>query len=177
MNELAISLEEKTLIEELLEEIVSLAIEMGVEIKAKKEKVKRICKEKNEKNYYGHNLLKKNEKVLVLGATTIDQDTMNELTRLYGFKKNDFRYETDYTKIVSFASRISDNYVAIIFGACPHKVSKLGGWSGIISKYINSDNSPAIYDARSHAGQLKVTKESFNAAILSMCSDLLKRAC
>lgn len=49
MNELAISLEEKTLIEELLEEIVSLAIEMGVEIKAKKEKVKRICKEKMKK--------------------------------------------------------------------------------------------------------------------------------
>ena len=40
--------------------------------------------------------------------------TMNELTRLYGFKKNDFRYETDYTKVVSFASRIGDNYVAII---------------------------------------------------------------
>ena len=84
--------------------------------------------------------------MLVLGATAIDQDTMNELTRLYGFKKNDFRFETDYTKIVSFASRISDN-------------------------------SPAIYDARNHAGQLKVTKESFNAAILSMCSELLKRAC
>ncbi|MCR5649675.1 MAG: hypothetical protein K6F86_00665 [Lachnospiraceae bacterium] len=136
--------------------------------------------EDNEKDLAeGHSLLGRNSKILVLGATALDQKTMNGIAKTYGFEKNDFEYETDYSKIVSFASRINSGsrYAAIIIGACPHKVQNLGDWSSLIEKCKNDENLPFACDARSKAGELKVTKESYRNALLSVCNELkMKKA-
>ena len=127
-----------------------------------------------EEGFGGHSLLGKNGKILVLGATALDQNTMNGIAKLYGFEKKDLEYETDYTKVVNFAARINncDRYAAIIFGACPHKVAGLGDWSSIIEKCRQCEEMPCAYDARSHSGELKVTKESFKAALWNVCREL-----
>lgn len=119
----------------------------------------------------GHELLERNKKILVLGACALDQKTMNGIAKLFGFQKKDLIYETDYTKVVSFAGRIdhSERYAAIIFGACPHKVAGLGDWSSIIEKCRQSEEMPLAYDARSRSGELKVTKESFKEVLWNVC--------
>ncbi len=120
-----------------------------------------------------HSLLN-NRKVLVLGATAIEQHDMNGIVKIYGFHKDDFEYETDYDKIVSFAARIDncERYAAIILGACPHKVSKLGDWSSLIEKCVQSENMPKAYGTRNYSGELKITKESFKGVLLKLCEDL-----
>lgn len=122
----------------------------------------------------GHALLENSGKVLVFGASALDQNTMNGIVKSFGFQKNDFEYETDYTKIKSSAGRIEkgEKYAAIIFGACPHKVSRLGKWSSLIEKCRESEEMPVAFDARSHSGELKVTKESFKSALAELCHEL-----
>ncbi len=135
--------------------------------------------ETEEQGISGHSLLGRNGKILVLGASALDQNTMNGIAKLYGFHKKDFEYETDYTKVVNFSGRINNSarYVAIIFGACPHKVAGLGDWSSIIEKCRQCEDMPCAYDARSHSGELKVTKESFKTALWNVCKELrLKQA-
>ena len=122
----------------------------------------------------GHELLGRNGKILVLGATALDMNTMNGIAKLYGFQKKDFEYENDYTKIKNFTGRMSngERYSAVIFGACPHKVANLGDWSSIIEKCRQCDEMPFAIDARSHSGELKVTKESFKLALMGVCKEL-----
>ena len=73
--------------------------------------------ENDEQGIGGYSLLGRNGKILVLGASALDQNTMNGIAKLYGFHKKDFEYETDYTKVVNFAGRInnSERYAVIIF--------------------------------------------------------------
>lgn len=81
---------------------------------------------------------------------------------------------------VTFAGRINngERYAAIILGACPHKVAGLGDWTSFIEKCKQSEGMPRAYDARSRSGELKVTKESFKAALRDVCNELrLKNAC
>ncbi len=122
----------------------------------------------------GHDLLGRRGKILVLGATTMDDRTMQGIAKTYGFKKEDFDFMVDYDKISSFTGRgISfDKYSALILGACPHKVQNLGDWSSLIEKCKSSEGMPLAIDARSRSGELKVTKESFKQALLEICREL-----
>lgn len=122
----------------------------------------------------GHDLLGRRGKILVLGATALDVKTMNGIAKLYGFRKDDFEYEVDYEKIVSFAGRSSklEKFSALILGACPHKVQNLGDWSSLVEKCKNTEGMPIAIDARSRSGELKVTKESFREALLQISNEL-----
>ena len=122
----------------------------------------------------GHDLLGRRGKILVLGATALDVKTMNGIAKLYGFRKDDFEYEVDYERVVSFAGRSSklEKYSALILGACPHKVQNLGDWSSLVEKCKNTEGMPIAIDARSRSGELKVTKESFREALISISTAL-----
>ncbi len=122
----------------------------------------------------GHLMLRNGGKILVLGATELDPKIMNGIAKTYGFMKKDLEYETDYAKVINYTERIRSDgrYVAIIFGAMPHKVKSLDGWSSFLEKCKNCEDMPRAYDARSRSGELKVTKESFRAALLELYKDL-----
>ena len=122
----------------------------------------------------GHALLGRNGRILVLGATELDVNTMSGIAKDYGFDKKDFDYEIDYKKVVNYAGRISGSYKAIIFGAMPHKVAGLGDWSSLIAKCQNDNPEQIFVDARSYAGGLKVTKQSFRSALMEVCQGLKK---
>ena len=65
----------------------------------------------------------------------------------------------------------------MIYGACALIVAGVGVWSSIIEKCRQCEDMPCAYDARSHSGELKVTKESFKAALWYVCNELkLKKA-
>ena len=122
----------------------------------------------------GHDLLGRKGKILVLGASALDEKTMNGIAKQYGFKKEDFDYMLDYDKVKNFAGRSNNlcKYSAVILGACPHKVQNLGDWSSLIEKCKNTDGMPIAIDARSRSGELKVTKESFREALLRITRQL-----
>ena len=120
----------------------------------------------------GHALLGRNGRILVLGATELDVNTMAGIAKDYGFDKKDFDYETDYKKVVNYAGRISGSYKAIILGAVPHKVAALGDWSSLIVKCKQDNPEQITVDARNHAGELKVTKQSFRSALMEVCQGL-----
>ena len=113
-------------IDELLGEIEKFNSEDKVrmaELEAKNEEYKaalvRMCNfveeetvqeiETEEQGIGGHSLLGRNGKILVLGVSALDQNTMNGIAKLYGFHKKDFEYETDYTKVINFARRINNS--------------------------------------------------------------------
>ena len=180
-------------IDELLAEIEKFNSEDRVrmqELEAKNEEYKKALvqmrsfmeteagetEEKEITGFGGHELLGRNGKILVLGATALDMNTMNGIAKLYGFQKKDFEYETDYSKIKNFTGRMSngERYSAVILGACPHKVAGLGDWSSLIEKCRRSEEMPWAIDARSRSGELKVTKESFKLALMGICEELKK---
>ncbi len=125
----------------------------------------------------GHDLLGKKGRILVLGAASLDEKTMNGIAKQYGFERRDFVYETDYEKVKSMAGRVSygERFSAIILGACPHKVSMLGDYSSFVEKCKNDENLPDTYETRTNSGELKLTKESFRKALEAMMKDLMEK--
>ena len=121
-----------------------------------------------EEKYDGHNLLSHNEKILVLGNTDIRMDEMRAIARdTFGFAKTDFEFITDYDKVKNASGRIhsSQRFVAVIFGNCPHKVAGLGNYTSIIEEFKQREDCPISIDARTEAGGLKITKQSFRKAM------------
>lgn len=126
------------------------------------------------KSVPGHDLIARKGIVLVLGDTQIRTNDMMGIIKDYGFLKGDFEIQTDYSRVVSFSRRIQNEgrYCAIIFGACPHKVKDSASYSSIIEQYKNNEFGPIGIDARTVAGGLKVTKDSFKRAIEEMMRKL-----
>jgi len=129
----------------------------------------------SENDFDGHKLLGRGNKILVFGSSEIDNSVMQAIARNdYGFEKKDFEFETDYSKLVNSAGRINldGKYKAVILGCCPHKVAGLGDWSSLVEKLKKSDSNMIAIDARSKAGELKVTKESFRTALCLLVKNL-----
>ncbi len=119
----------------------------------------------------GHNLLGRNEKILVLGNSDIRVAEMRAIARdYYGFENADFEFVTDYDKIKNSGNRIhsSDRFAAIIFGNCPHKVAGIGNYSSIIDEFKQREDCPISVDARTESGELKITKQSFKNALMQV---------
>lgn len=123
----------------------------------------------------GHGLLKRNEKILVIGNADIGNDVMQAIAkRDFGFEKQDIEFITDYAKIRSASHRVhsSARFAAVILGQCPHKVADLGNWTNLINEMKSEDAGCIAVDARTKAGGLKVTKESFRKALYDVCRGL-----
>lgn len=128
-----------------------------------------------EEKVLGHNLLGKNEKILVLGNADIKVEEMRAIARdCNGFEKADFEFITDYEKIKTVSGRIheSDRFAAVIFGNCPHKVIGVGTYNSIIDEFKKRDNYTISVDARTEAGRLKITKQSFRNALTRIYAEL-----
>lgn len=116
----------------------------------------------------GHELLKGNQKILVLGDAGITLEIMQAIAKKeYGFAKNDIEFQVDYKKIVGVSKRVhsSNRYAAMILGKCPHKVANLGSWSSIIAEFEQAGYQGETVAARSESGELKITKGSFRNAL------------
>lgn len=137
---------------------------------------KRILKKKEkEQGQYGHSLLERNKKILVLGDSRLSVEDMKGIAKKdFGFGKRDFEFETDYNKVVNAAGRVinGNRFQAIIFGCCPHSVKDKGKWSSIIEMFKKSEGYPIVVDARSLSGEVKVTKESFRKALDEICESI-----
>ena len=132
---------------------------------------------KEDEEMFGHCLLNHNRKLLVLGATKIDTKTMLAvLSKEFGFEKTDIDFLTDYNKLKSYGSGISNKYDAVILGACPHKVKKMGDWNSAVEKILADEFIPAVADARMKNNTLGVTKCSFRQAVSTVVTKLKNRA-
>lgn len=129
----------------------------------------------DEKVVRGHNLLTRNEKILVLGNTDIGVNEMKAIARdYYGFEKGDFVFITDYAKVKKAGERVhnSEKYAVIIFGNCPHKVAGTKGYSSIIEEFKQRGECKVVVDARTMSGELKITKQSFREALTKVYQEL-----
>ena len=124
----------------------------------------------------GHNLLARNKKILVLGGTDIHvEDMCGVLVKEFGYEKKDVDFQTDYNKIKSHGSSISNKYDAVIIGACPHSVKGLGDWNNLVDKLLADEFIPAVADARLKNGALKLSRESFKKAVWDVSCQLKAR--
>jgi hypothetical protein len=122
---------------------------------------------------FGHNLLGKHGKILIVGGEELGVNVIRGIAKTYGFEKKDFEFVA-YDRIKDYADRIrkGGRYYAVIFGACPHKVSGIGGYSSAVEMFKQTEGMPFIVEARSKSGKLKLTKESFREALNSVCGNL-----
>lgn len=135
--------------------------------------------EESNDNNCGHDLLSKNEKILVLGNADIHIDKMRAIAHDdFGFEKSDFEFITDYPKIKNYGNRMhkSIRFAAILFGNCPHKVANMGAYNNLIAEFKERACCPIAVDARNKAGALKITKNSFRCALKQICVELKEQA-
>jgi len=120
-------------------------------------------------NCSGHALLGNHNKILVIGGEELGVNIMQGIAKTYGFEKKDFEF-VDYAKAKDYTDRIrrDGKYSAVIFGACPHKISAGAGYSSAIEKFKQLEGMPYTTDARTQSGELKLTRESFRAALLGV---------
>ena len=124
--------------------------------------------EKYDNKKLGHNLLNGRKKILVLGDSQVsEKDMLGIATNVYGFAKKDIEFYTDYEKITNAAGRFqqAERYAAVILGAMPHKVSKLGCWNSIASKFATEGFGPITVEAHNNSGWLVINKESYRKAL------------
>ena len=121
----------------------------------------------------GHDLLGAHGRILVIGGQDLGSNVMHGIAKTMGFEKNDLDF-VEYDKAKDFTERIrrDGRYIAIIYGACPHKTTAGAGYSSILEKFRQTEGMPYTTDARSKSGQLKVTKESFRSALFDVCQNL-----
>jgi hypothetical protein len=121
----------------------------------------------------GHNLLGKHGKILIVGGEELGVNVIRGIAKTYGFEKRDFEFVA-YDKVKDYTDRVrkGGRYCAVIFGACPHKVSGIGGYSSAVEMFKQTEGMPFIVEARSKSGKLKLTKESFREALNSVCGNL-----
>ncbi len=114
----------------------------------------------------GHNVLA-GRKLLILGDSKVTLKDIQGIAKNYGFEKKDIDCQTDYKKITNDAGRLqhADRYAAIILGAVPHKVSKLGKWNSIVEKFATPGYGPVVVESHNLRGELEITKESLKTAI------------
>lgn len=120
----------------------------------------------------GHTLLRKNQKILVIGGSEVKERILRGLAKSSSkFDNDDIEFVLEYERIKSFTSRInpwSSKYAGIIVGPCPHNVVNGGDYSSFIQRIKNEPGFPHVEETRIANGELKLTKDSFRQAINRM---------
>ena len=118
--------------------------------------------------YVSNQIYSKDAKILVFGASEIEESEMKNIAKEFGIKPSALEFETDYKKNKHFDfSKLKDNpgYSDVIFGPIAHKGKNIGDNSSAIAMMENNPNHfPNIIRACS-SNELKITRNSFRNAI------------
>ena len=109
------------------------------------------------------------QKLLVVGENK-KEVVLRAIAYEFGFDKDNLVFISEYDKIKQLADRIQWNspYAGIIFGALPHKTTGTDGYSSLIQKCATEEGFPHVEEARTEAGELRLTNEAFRKAVRKM---------
>lgn len=109
------------------------------------------------------------QKLLVVGENK-KEIALRAIAAEFGFDKDNLVFISEYDKIKQLADRIQWNspYAGIIFGALPHKTTGTDGYSSLIQKCATEEGFPHVEEARTEAGELRLTNEAFRKAVRKM---------
>lgn len=108
-------------------------------------------------------LLKRNEVILVLGATAAKKNELVAIAKKeHGLSEDDFEFMDDYSKMTNF--KVSSKHRAVICGPMPHKMDDTDGFSSLITR-LENDEDRYVVRCEAGANGLKITKTSFRGAL------------
>lgn len=111
--------------------------------------------------------------ILVVGNSSVKTDTLQAIGRDCGYDKARFHFIA-YDEVTNFNFgniRNSMSYAAIMCGPVPHKAGGMGGTSSILEEMRHPENGfPPLSEMRESGGtgELKITKQTFRAAIADL---------
>jgi hypothetical protein len=114
--------------------------------------------------------------IVIAGSQIPDKMIISELCKK-GFAKNKIVLKTEYSKHKSIdinnLKKIRSQYDGILLGPMPHKMAgKMDGDSLISMMQNNAEDYPPFAVIRDKSGELKVSKQSFRAALDSLVPKL-----
>ena len=109
------------------------------------------------------------QKLLVVGENK-KESALRAIASEFGFEKDNLVFINEYDKIKQLADRIQWNspYAGIIFGAMPNKTNGTDGYSSMIQKCATEEGFPHVEEARTEAGEVRLTNEAFRKAVRKM---------
>lgn len=110
-------------------------------------------------------------RLLVFGDNRVPLDKMRRYANAIGFPADDIDFRLDYDRNTGFnlnSLQYSSPYVGILVGPNAHKIVNLGDHSSMIQKLRNEPGFPFVVEIRTHSGELKITKTSFESALRKM---------
>lgn len=114
-------------------------------------------------------VFQRKQKLLIVGENK-KESALRAIASEFGFEKDNLTFINNYDKIKKLADRIQWNspYAGIIFGALPHKTTGADGYSSLIQKCALEEGYPHVEEARTEAGELRLTNEAFRKAVRKM---------
>lgn len=114
-------------------------------------------------------------KVLVIGQSSVSIDVLRSIVKKHGIDKDRFEFVLEYDEAQNYpmkSLRFNSKYSDIFVGPMPHKTKSMGDCSSIIAEIQNNQlDYPKLTKMVSN-GELKITKTSFEEALLR--SQLMK---
>lgn len=111
------------------------------------------------------------KRLLVFGDNRVPVDKLRRYANAIGFPAADIDFYLDYERNRRFdIDRIQYHspYVGILIGPNAHKSVNLDDYPSMISKLKNEPGFPHTIEMRTLSGELKITKTSFEAALMQM---------
>jgi hypothetical protein len=110
-------------------------------------------------------------RLLVFGDNRVPEDKLKRYANAIGFPSDDIDFYLDYEKNRRFnlnSIQYHSPYVGILVGPNAHKMVNLGDYSSMLTKLRGEPGFPYCIEMRTLAGELKITKTSFEAALMTM---------
>lgn len=114
-------------------------------------------------------------KILVLGQSMVSQDDLNKILKKHSIKRDRVEFVLGYYEAQCYPMdtlRNNMKYCDIFIGPIPHCTNGMGDCNSIISKIENNQSEYPKLTRLMSSGELKITKNSFEEALLQ--SELFK---
>lgn len=108
-------------------------------------------------------------KVLVIGQTSTSIDVLRSIIKKYKLDKNRFEFVLEYDEAKNYDMgnlRNNFKYSDVFVGPMPHKTQGMGDCSSIIAEIQNNQKEYPKLTKLLAGEELKITKSSFEAALL-----------
>ena len=108
--------------------------------------------------------------ILLIGASPLNANTIYAIAKTLGIDDRHLSLHNDYEankRFVFDKLRYSSRIGAVILGPIAHKVMGLGDYDSVLQKLTGTSGYPKVFDARTCAGELKISKISLGKALLA----------
>lgn len=110
-------------------------------------------------------------RLLVFGDNRVPVSKLRRFANAIGFPADDIDFYLDYERNRRFdLNRIQYHspYIGILIGPNAHKMVNLDDYPSMISKLKNEPGFPHCIEMKTHSGELKITKNTFEGALMQM---------